>query len=47
MTKHSQNAAQLSAKAQGHVHDDLRAEGLQKGRGFRDVDPGAGRATRR
>ena len=33
--KPSQNAAQLSAKAEGCVHDDPRADKLQKGWGFR------------
>ena len=33
--KPSQNAAQLCGGAQGCVNDDLRADGLQKGWGFR------------
>jgi len=33
--KPSQNAAQPCAKAEGCVHDDLRADELQKGWGFR------------
>jgi len=33
--KPSQNAAQLCAKAHGCVHDDLRADELRKGWGFR------------
>jgi len=33
--KPSRNAAQPCARAQGHVNDDLRANGLWKGWGFR------------
>jgi len=32
--KPSRNAAQLCARVQGHVNDDLRADGLRKGWGF-------------
>jgi len=32
--KPSQNAAQPCARAEGYVNDDLRADGLWKGRGF-------------
>jgi len=32
--KTSRNAAQLCARAQGCVNDDLTADGLQKGWGF-------------
>jgi len=46
--KPSWNAAQCCAKAQGCVNDDLRADGLQKGRGFKvstqNVDSLTGRA---
>jgi len=46
--KPSQNATQLSAKAEGCVYDDLRADKLQKGWGFRvstwNVDSLTGRA---
>ena len=46
--KASQNAAQLCAKAHGCVHDDLRADELRKGWGFRvgtwKVDSLTGRA---
>ena len=46
--KPSQNAAQPCAKAEGCVHDDLRADQLQKGWGFRigtwNVDSLMGRA---
>jgi len=46
--KPSQNAAQPCAKAEGCVHDDLRADKLQKGWGFRvdawNVDSLTGRA---
>ena len=48
MGKRSQNAAQPCAKAEGCVHDDLRADKLQKGWGFRvgtwNVDSLTGRA---
>jgi len=33
--KPSQNAAQPCARVQGYVNDDLMADGLQKGWGFR------------
>jgi len=46
--KPSQNAAQPCASVQGYVNDDLRADGLQKGWGFRvstwNVDSLTGRA---
>ena len=46
--KPSQNAAQPCAKAEGCVHDDIRADKLRKGWGFRvgtwNVDSLTGRA---
>jgi len=48
MGKPSQNAAQLCARAQGYVNDDLKPDGLQKDWGFRlsnwNVDSLTGRA---
>jgi len=47
--KPSQNAAQPCAKAEGCVHDDLRADTLRKGWGFRvgtwNVDSLTGRGV--
>jgi len=49
MEKPSRNAAQPCAMSQGYVNDDLRADGLQKGWGFRvctwNVDTLTGRAS--
>ena len=46
--KPSQNAAQPYARVQGYVNDDLSADGLRKGWGFRvgmwNVDSLTGRA---
>ena len=48
MGKPSRNAAQLCARAQAYVNDDLRADGVWKGWGFRvgiwNVDSLTGRA---
>ena len=48
--KHSQNAAQHRAEAAGCAHDDLRADKLRKGSGFRvgtrELDVGCIQETR-